>query len=363
MSSDEGCWCGSGKLYAECHASRESESPIPLNALAELARRRGEHRVCMHFGASAAACMGKVINAHTVQRSRELRQLIDDDQHVLHFDSNKRDPRTGLLPVSRVGWRDASTFAGFCQKHDAETFSPVETRAFDGASEQCALLAYRSICYEVHRKRSVALANPAIQPFIDRGYTEALQRERQAIHRVGDDGNAAGLDHFQQLKAAIEVALQAGDLSRWRSTILWFSGPLSVASSGVISPNRDLDGLELQNWIGRGSEQESMCLNIVSVEGGGAAVLTWPTEAQAPRRFIERLLQYGEAALSLLVQFSFRHLHNIYFSRTWWESLRSAQKVFICNLASLTSTEAYFAPLDFRSRTRVVPWTLVRVTS
>lgn len=363
MASDERCWCGSGKPYSECHSSREAEPPIPLNALAKLARRRGEHRICMHFAASGQACIGRVINAHTVQRSRELRQVMDHEQHVLAFDPTERDPRTELSQISRIGWREASTFSGFCQKHDAETFAPVETRAFDGGPEQCALLAYRSICYEVHRKRSVALANPMIQPLIDRGYTESLQRERQAMHRVGDEGNAAGLDHFERLKVSMELALGAGDLSSWRSTILWFSGPLGVVASGVVSPNRDLGGLELQNWLGRGSEQESMCLNVVSVEDGGAAVLTWPTRARAPERFVERLLREGEAMLSLFVQFLFRHVHNIYFSRAWWDSLRPAQKVFIRDLASLTSTEAYFAPLDFRSRTRVVPWTLQRITS
>src|SRR5690606_25588727 len=104
---------------------------IPSNALRKRARKDGNHRVCMHFAASKQSCAGGVINAHTVQRSRELRLLMDSEQHVLTFDPTELDG-DGLSKLASVGWRDASTFAGFCKEHDRTTFAPVETRAFDG---------------------------------------------------------------------------------------------------------------------------------------------------------------------------------------------------------------------------------------
>jgi hypothetical protein len=361
MNDVELCWCGSGRPYAECHTARAAATPIPRNALAKLAVREGHHKSCMHWAASKQTCSGRIIDAHSVQRSRELRQLLDSRQHVLTFSPQERD-NDGLSMLKRVGWQEASTFPGFCGKHDS-VFAAVETEPFSGSVEQCLLLAYRSICYEVYRKRSVARANPRIQPLIDRGYPDWAQRERQAAHRIADDGNTAGLAHFESMKLALDATLKESERDTWHSVVLWFSGPFSLATSGAISPNRDLDGVELQNWTRRMSEQESMSFSIVAVESGGAVILTWPAGARAPQRFVDRLLRDQEAALSLLVQFLFRHVHNVYFSESWWASLRPTQKVFVRKLASLTSAEAYFGELDFRSQTWLVPWALNRITT
>jgi hypothetical protein len=356
------CWCGSGRLSAECHDVRATQTTIPQNALARTARKLGRHRACMHFAASKDNCSQAIVDAHTVQRSRELRQLIDAENRASTFDSATRDP-DGQSTVTAVGWKQASTFAGFCGKHDAATFAPVETRVFDGAAEQCLLLAYRSVCYELHAKQGVARANPSMQSLIDRGRSDAMQRDLQAMHRVAADGNAKGIEHFSTLKRSMEVALANADYRGWHSTVIWFSGPLSLATSGVISPNRDFDGIELQRLHERMSNQESMCCNIVAVDGGGAVALTWPSQASAPSRFVTRLVRDRQSILPLLVQFIFRHVHNVYFSRTWWDSLRPAQKVFLRRLASLSSPEAYYAPLDFRPHSAVVPWELLRVSS
>lgn len=316
----------------------------------------------MHFAASKDNCSQTIVDAHTVQRSRELRQLIDSENRALTFDAATRDP-DGQSMLTAVGWKQASTFAGFCSKHDASTFAPVETRQFNGGAEQCLLLAYRSVCYELHAKRAVARANPSMQSFIDRGRSESAQRELQAMHRIAADGNIKGIEHFSALKRSMEVALANADYRGWHSTVFWFSGPLSLATSGVISPNRDLDGIELQRLHERMNDQESMCCNIVAVNGGGAVALTWPSRTSAPSRFVARLVRDRESILTLLVQFIFRHVHNVYFSRTWWDALRPAQKVFVRGLASLSGQEAYYAPLDYRRHSSLVPWALVRVSS
>jgi len=44
-------------------------------------------------------------------------------------------------------------------------------------------------------------------------------------------------------------------------------GPLSLATSGVISTNRDVDGVELERLHERVNDQESMCCQIVAVHG------------------------------------------------------------------------------------------------
>jgi len=218
------CWCGSGSPYESCHATRGRETSVPRNALAKQARKLGHHGTCLHYAASKPSCSPKIIDAHTVQRSRELRKLMNARCEVLMFDAMRRDAER-LSTLTPVGWKNASTFSGFCAKHDA-VFAPVENTTFTATPTQCLLLAYRAVCYELHTKRSVAKANPRLRHLLDRGHPEEAQRLIQSRHRVADDGNGKGLEHFASMKAAIDEALSSGIFQGWRSTVLWFTGPL-----------------------------------------------------------------------------------------------------------------------------------------
>jgi hypothetical protein len=80
-----------------------------------MAAIRGFFRVqkCMHPEAAPSVC-GKVINAHTIQRSAVLRRIIDSTNHVLTFHPLACD-KDGNSELHRRGWKDASVFTGFCR--------------------------------------------------------------------------------------------------------------------------------------------------------------------------------------------------------------------------------------------------------
>ena len=70
----------------------------------------------------------------------------------------------------QVGRNDASTFAGFCNQHDAELFRLLDTKPPDRADrEQLFLLAYRGITCELH-----AIMTGAVQ--LQSLYTARIER-------------------------------------------------------------------------------------------------------------------------------------------------------------------------------------------
>lgn len=76
-----------------------------------------------------------------------------------------------------VGLKQASTFTGFCGRHDDVTFAPLEKRPFEGTDEQIFLLAYRVLCLELFLKRADMESTPAKREF-DRGRGVEDQRVR-----------------------------------------------------------------------------------------------------------------------------------------------------------------------------------------
>ena len=116
-----------------------------------------DQKICLHPLASPPVC-NKIISAHTIQRSKILKQLINPFNHVLTFYKT-----TDGLP-KLVGWRLASTFNGFCGFHDSSTFEPIENQPFNNTLQQCFLIGYRALCHEVYQKTAAVRAIPDLFP-------------------------------------------------------------------------------------------------------------------------------------------------------------------------------------------------------
>jgi hypothetical protein len=94
-------------------------------------------------------CDQPAIRAHSIQ-NRQTIALLEEDNHVIAWQPrfSKAGPEIKLRRICR---NDASTFAGFCNKHDTDLFQPLDTKSFDITDrEQLFLLAYRGITCELH---------------------------------------------------------------------------------------------------------------------------------------------------------------------------------------------------------------------
>ena len=124
--------------------------------------------VCIHWHHQQIAGH-TIIKAHTIQRAGAISKLIDTTNHVLTFYPPERDTNK-MLKVHRRGWKEASTFNGFCNTHDTSLFTDLETRPFVGDEKQCFLIGYRAACHEIYQKIAVnTIGNPLMQKNLDKG--------------------------------------------------------------------------------------------------------------------------------------------------------------------------------------------------
>ncbi len=360
LSRNDPCWCGSGEKYKRCHLNRESAAPLPFKAIQEAGRVREKR--CLHPAAAAGVC-DKIVLAHTIQRSRILQRLVDATGKTLTFSSSDVNLSSGYprRELRRVGWRQASTFTGFCARHDSEIFSALETKPFDeNDTEQSFLLGYRALCHEIYTKSALLKSNRAVRRLADRGQPPELQRQIQRIWDIWAAGTSKGIADFESLKVVMDNQILNRRYSGWARAVVSFEGDLCVASTGAVSPNRDIDGKRLQTLHDVKSETQEMMFGVASTPGGGAAVFIWRESDSAPLDFVRSLLKYDRQVLpSLIVQFMFVHIENTYFSEKWWDGLSQINRSHIENLANISIP--YYADFRYLPFAKLVPWNVTNV--
>ena len=102
-------------------------------------------------------CKNPAVSAHTVQNARIL-ELLQRNGHVKAFTQGLDKNGKLLLSIEDVGRNKATTFEGFCARHDTSLFLSIDTRPIDTSShEQLFLLAYRAVAREIHAQMAGAM--------------------------------------------------------------------------------------------------------------------------------------------------------------------------------------------------------------
>jgi hypothetical protein len=313
-----------------------------------------KQRACWHPEASAR-CSGAAIRAHSVQRQGPLRRLVDERNRVRCFFPPERDA-FGQLVAHPVGWNEASTFLGFCAHHDQELFRPIDTQPYTCEPKQTALVAFRSICHELHKKK-------AAQAAMRRNGLKALRGRSVAERTFLDEhlsgsywATESGIAEIGQMKTFYDRALASSDFTSLRSCVVFFEGELSVASSGVVAPDFDLEGQRLQRILDPG--MQSLVLGTVLTERGAAVVFSWPQAFERMTRFVASLTGLPREAIpTALVLFMFSYVENTFFSAEWWASLVPAKQT---RLAEAAAGIQYGTAVNYRAG-RLVPWSVTGI--
>ncbi len=350
------CWCGSGRKFKHCHLRRAAEPSLPPKAISSQMRKSSAHRTCLHPDASEDTC-GRVISAHTLQRSRVLETIADDDNHVLTFYPSELESG-GRMKVHRRGWRQASTFDAFCDRHDGTAFAPLETVPFSGTKEQIFLIAYRAICWELYQKTRAVKSGPVLHDLVDRGASEHIQREIQEIIGVQDAGFRKGLADFESIKHEMDEALTTSDFSSFSAHEFVLEGPVSVVATGAISPNLTLSGVPIQTLHDKEVRIQLLAFGVDVTERGANVVFLWSNGDDAPLTYIEEIAGLDDKQLAeFLVQFFFAHCENTYFAATWWDALSEDDQSFVDSL--MQNANPYYFPPEYELNRSLAPWRLV----
>jgi len=317
------CWCGSGKKYKHCHLNRHSEPPIQPWETADKLRESFGRKTCLAPPPLLSQCTKQIARAHTVPKSGSL-DLIARAGHVYSFVPSFENltKNNGVLVPSLFGINRASTFTGFCTKHDDAIFAPLEKAEFEGTSKQCFLLAYRAIARELFTKSSQH-SHGAFSRTLDRGRSPTQQKAIQRFLAAHQAGVEAGLRDVQNHKAQCDDLLMAGRFDRVRAYLIEFEGPPPIMASGSLYPEVGFDGNQVQVLtIGEELPKLISHASFCSAHRGVVAFIWLEGSHSACLPFVRSLHGLRDDELAdAIVRFLFEFCENVHIQPDWWEQL------------------------------------------
>ena len=351
------CWCGSGHKFKVCHLDRSSEQPFPPGRiLKELSKIRMKSH-CLYPVINSMSC-NKPIRSHTISKSISLSAIADDTNHVLTFYPPVPAKEGGMV-LHTTGINDASTFLGLCGKHDSEVFSQIDREQFSYSLEQCFLHTYRTVCHELYQKQSVFDSSSYMLRNFDRGEPFQIQKFIQTYLQVQAAGVRKGLENVKYLKSKLDEFLLAKEFTSFSHVAIKFEGKVCVLTAGTPTPDRDLNGKEIQALHKVTSNIQYLSIVIIPNSTGGTLLLSWQTSSSIIQSFVEQIISIPINTLShFVIQYVFMHLENTFFSIDWWQGLPPEIQKHMSSLAAISNP--YYSREKFIKDVSI-PWQITDI--
>lgn len=326
MGRNEACWCRSGRKWKKCHASRESQTPLPNPVLRS--KFQGEAKLtgkCFHPDAPTD-CSGAAIRAHTIQKRSGLQEIAEKG-HVLS--GRNADPRREREDLELTGVNSASTFRGFCSFHDTVTFREAEITQVP-TKAAAFLLSYRALCFEIYMKQVAIPTLEFIKDNLDAGKSFEDQAEIQQLIYGCLFSMRVGFEEHSKLKIAWDAAFNEKDYKNFQWAFTKFDISLPIATSGVFFPERDFEGHALQHITAPVGSLALLGFNVIPIAGQTSIIFGWLDNKRQNRRFIESFSKITDDFLaSAVVQFCFDTSDNIFVKPSWWANLAKIPKKYL----------------------------------
>ncbi len=200
--------------------------------LEALRKSESKIRFCMFDN-----CQNRAIKSHVLQKNGILREISENNHLIELLPSNPFEmEEIGISDFKLVGINNVYTFQGFCKKHDAEIFKPIEKASnleFENKNQQ-ALFCYRGLCQEIRRKEK------AIEMTID--LKNCLPKESVEILNCLIEGYFDGIKNLNYFKNELEKSILSDnyDLFYFETTKipridLCISVPLNISEPEIPS--------------------------------------------------------------------------------------------------------------------------------
>lgn len=318
VGRNDPCPCGSRKKYKLCHGHHNAPPAANIFQAAKRVKSLTGKGQCFAPECMHAECSKSPINAHTVSRSGSL-GLIQRDGHVYSYDltlEGIKKNNAALIP-QLTGWRQASTFPGFCGYHDKRLFEPLEDMPFTGSKEQCFLIAYRALAKEVHAKLSSAKQN-------DLRIAYAGSSPSKRAHAVAlNKGVALGLRDTKRHKNRYDKVLLNKAWNTVKGLLIEFEGVFPIQCTGGLFPDVDILGMPLQLIDWRATTPDTINMSSFAADGKSYFLLCWlPDSDRTCARFAAAFnLVQKEKLPAVTAAFILQRTENCHFSPDWYDQL------------------------------------------
>lgn len=307
---------------------KSSDERPKLWQLEKLLKNSFSAKLCLAPKPLKKECSGKIIRAHSISKSASLKTIARNG-HVYTMSASvfSLEKSKGKIGLELVGINRASTFTGFCQKHDKYLFKEMEDEEFVATPCQMFLLSYRSICREIFTKIS-SMAAFQKTTMIENNDPAATMFRETFIEPM-TIGTKAALRDLERVKKKYDSSFFSRKFDDYLFYYVVLDYPIPVVTSGAIFPHNDFGGELLQDLSDENLEADEVTFNAVKPNDGGA-FLFWGRNTSVTRAFLKSFHEIDDdLKASTFINFVFTHCENICVSPEWWESLSEAQQIML----------------------------------
>ncbi len=362
---NKACSCGSGKKYKNCHEKKENEEKIKLYEIENDMRETYSHKTCMVANKLKDECTEKIIRAHTVSKSSNLKQIAENG-HVYSFKKSimALDFNDGKFPVEKIGINKASVFNGFCSKHDKELFAIIEDKEIVFSNEQIFILAYRAMSRELYLKFRSTENNQNMFGY-DKGVENVFFQRifHNAVKQFSEATNLAVRD-LEIAKNNYDNSLINQDYENIKYYIIIIDSVPEVMSSGCWTPEVTFSGEKLVDFHDKNKQFNSITVSTIALKNDkGAIVFSWDdgTSCSECFQFLKSLNEIpNNEKGNAILKWMFECNENIYFSPKWWDGLdKKIQELLINDMTNIMKLQLDLT--DYHKYDGLVNWNILEI--
>ena len=317
IGRNDQCPCGSGKKYKKCCLNRLNEEPMKLFEAGKIFRKAFDKKYCSVPDELKGECSGDIVKAHTITKSSLLKEIAQNG-HVYGFKPNPQGliKSKGKPEFVKIGINEASTFTGFCSKHDNDIFRKIENGSFNSTKEECFLHAYRALCREYFTMKATVDVNQKLN--------------------LKNNGAEIGMSDLEKHKCDFDRMLISKNFTNFKAFIVKFKNIPTVMASGGSFPIYDFNGELLRDrkdFINPDIIPDTFFYNSFISEASGYFIFSWIWNSDNVReRFVNSLKQVRPDRITdAIIRFLFSSCENIFANPVWWESLGSNKQTGLIN--------------------------------
>ena len=326
------CYCGSGKEYKNCHKNILEEEPMKAYELdKELKNSFGEKR-CMSPDSLHNECSTRIINAHTISKSANLKKIAVKG-HVYSFEKSIQalERNKEGFPIKKIGVNNASIFNGFCSKHDKELFAIIEDEEMIFSGEQIFTLAYRTISNELYMKKSSQNNNKKAK-----GYDKGFPPELSVMYQYFINNNMSnGLDlatrDLNFIKNKYDKYLLSKNFEKQQYYIVVINKTPEIMNNTGWIPTNDFDNSLLADLKNEDEIFNTLTVSTINYNNQGAIVFSWLDVDEMNNKYCVDFIQSlhmidNKYKSSAILQWILNCGENLYWSIKWWDGLSKSQQ-------------------------------------
>ncbi|WP_139841260.1 SEC-C domain-containing protein [Acinetobacter sp. ANC 3813] len=323
FSKAKPCWCLSGKKYIDCHFFKSNTAKTSDNELNSQQKKIFNEGQCLHRHIDKCSSSTS-IQSHSISKRKSLSSIAKNN-HVYGLKLEFR----GKMSFKKMGLGQASTFAGFCEKHDNKLFESFEKNNFQKSRKQLFDLCYRALCIEHYHMKSVFNFFQYMKQHIDNQEDFDQQIERQIsinclikFYKIGIKNSN---NHKSELEKSFLEPKHEDHLTHYIFEL--HKGYPAFLGCTCFNMEFDLCGNRLQNLGNLSDLPRNIFINCVSFDGQGFFILSWFNKNnEYGNKILNSILKSKNSIEDNLFSLCFLYVQNTYVSPSWYENLTDFQK-------------------------------------